>query len=154
MALKDVVKLNRKTFVNPRGWLGYDLLKTQTLMLWDILKNAFTPAKPTRSETFEQAMQRLKLTEADVQESKESYFSYAIGFVILACVSLAASFYYLIQHGTFAGFLLGIATTGLFLAQAFRFHFWYFQIKHKKLGCTFDEWRKGRTNEEKGGGEE
>jgi len=31
MALKDVVKVSRKTFFNPRAWVGYDQVKTSTL---------------------------------------------------------------------------------------------------------------------------
>ena len=51
---------------------------------------------------------------------------------------------YLLFSGFLLSCLLAIAVSILSLSQAFRYHFWYFQIKHRKLGCTFEEWREGK----------
>jgi intracellular multiplication protein IcmV len=147
MPVKDVFKVSRKTFFNPRAWLGYDELKNQTKTIWDTLRALFTSSKPQRQETFEQAMQRLQLSEKDIKEKQATYLNYAIAFIILAVCSFLSSFYYLIHHHTFSGMILGFAVTTLFATQAFRFHFWYFQIKHRKLGCTYKEWRQGKPFE-------
>lgn len=147
MALKDVFKVSRKTFFNPSGWLGYNEIKSYTRFLWETLKNLFIPAKPEHSETFEQALDRLHLTETDIQISAKHYLIYAIIFVVLAVGAIGYSFYLLLVHGTLAGWILSIAVAALFFSQAFRFHFWYFQIKHRKLGCTFAEWRRGKPFE-------
>jgi intracellular multiplication protein IcmV len=149
MAIKDVFKVNRKTFFNPRGWIGYDELANQTQNIWDILKNLIAPAKPQRKESFTEAMQRLNLTEADLKEKSQTFINYTIGFILLGFCSFIFSFYYLLHHHTIAGFLIGLAVTILFATQAFRFHFWHFQIKHRKLGCTFAEWRNGKPFEPK-----
>lgn len=149
MPIKDVFKVSRKTFINPSAWIGYKSLSNGTKAIWGVIKDTITPDKPQRQETFEQAMQRFKLTETDIQKQSKDYFFYSISFVLLAAFSFMASFYFLFIHKTFAGLLLGFAVTALFLAQAFRFNFWHFQIKHRKLGCTFDEWRHGRTIDRK-----
>ncbi len=146
MAIKDVLKVSRKTFLNPREWIGYDAIKDQTKTIWDILKALFTPAKPEREETFEQAMQRLELTEADVKTRGQTYFIYALSFLLLSIIAFFVDCYLLIYYHIISGFFLGLAVTLLLATQAFRFHFWYFQIKHRKLGCTFQEWRNGKIN--------
>ena len=144
MPLKDAVKVSRKTFFNPRGWAGYDSLKTQVVITWGIVKNLFSPAAPRRQETFEQAVQRLNLSEKEIQQVSNRYLVYAYAFVILGVGTLFFSFYLLLHHGTPAGWMLGLLTTALFFVFAFRYHFWHFQIKHRKLGCTFEEWRQGK----------
>lgn len=146
MALKDVLKVSRKTFFDPRGWLGFDTLKTSSLGLWAILKGLFSIAEPTRRETFAEAMQRLQLTEDDLQKTSQRYFSLTAIFIFLGVVTLLTSFYFLFHHETVAGWILAIATASIFFSQAFRYHFWFFQIKHRKLGCTLKEWWRGKPD--------
>ena len=144
MAIKDIFKLSRKTFFDPAGWLGYESVKDTTVTIWAILKGLFVSPTPERKETFAEAMQRLGLTEADVEKAETRYLLVAFFFLILGSLAFAVSFYYLLHHGTVSGFLLALATAAILFSQAFRYHFWYFQTKYRKLGCTFEEWRRGK----------
>jgi intracellular multiplication protein IcmV len=146
MALKDVVKVSRKTFFNPSQWFGYTQFKSNTQFMWDILKSIFYPPASTKKETFAEAQKRLKLTDAEINQTGQDYLLYALVFMLLGIFTLVFSFYLLFHHLAFLGFVLGLAVTGLFLSQAFKYHFLFFQIKHRKLGCTFDEWWKGSVN--------
>lgn len=146
MALKDILKVNRKTFFDPSGWLGYGLLKSQSRYLYDTLKQVITPPKPTHSETFEEAMKRLHISMTDVASLEKTYTMYSYVFFGLAIVAVLSSIYLLFAYSTLAGFILGIGVTALFLTQSFRYNFWAFQIKHRKLGCTFEEWKTGKIN--------
>jgi intracellular multiplication protein IcmV len=38
------------------------------------------------------------------------------------------------------GLLPTLAISVSVLSQAFRYHFWLFQIKTQKLGCTLNDW--------------
>lgn len=143
MAIGDLFRVNRKTFFNPRAWINYEVIRDSTLMAWGLLMAIFTVPTPEREETFEQAKARLKLTEADIQQAGRNYFIYAVIFALIGVVVFIYSFYLLIVHHTGHGWLIGLSVSALFLGQSFRFHFWYFQIKHHKLGCTFAEWRQG-----------
>jgi intracellular multiplication protein IcmV len=120
-------------------WLGYEQIKDTTVRMRSILTTVMVPARPRFSETFEEAMIRLNLTEADLQKRQHEFTRLLIFFVGLATVVLGYALYL-----AFAGsFLPSLITFGLAfycLTQAFRFHFWLFQIKNKKLGCTFKEW--------------
>ena len=144
MPLKDVVKVSRKTFFDPRGWAGYDLLRAQFVITWGILKNLFSPAAPTREETFEEAVKRLHLSEEAIQQTSRNYLIFSYVFVLCGLGTLGFSFHLLLNHGTAAGWILGLLSTALFFVFSFRYHFWHFQIKHRKLGCTFAEWRQGK----------
>src|ERR1700722_17899789 len=140
MAIKDVFKVSRKTFVNPSGWFGYNDVKASIETSWELMKGLFVIPEPTHSETFEEALARQGVTEEEAQKRGNDFLTYAMVFFALGVVTFCFSFYILIVHRTFAGCLLGMSVTALFLGQAFRFHFWYFQIKKRKLGCTFEEW--------------
>lgn len=144
MAIKDIFTVNRKTFFNPKASLGYDTIKRQARLIVDIGKDTFIPVKPERQETFEEAMQRLNLTEDDIKSSEENYLIYSLIFVALGAIAFSASFILLFYYNTLSGFLMGLGATALLLTQAFRFHFWHFQIKYRKLGCTFEEWKRGK----------
>lgn len=149
MAIKDAFKITRKTFFNPAGWLGYNELKTYNRIIWSSLKDLTTIEKPQRTETFEEAMQRLDQTDADVQVTSDRYLLYAVIFVGLSALTFAAGFVFLIGYGKLSGCVLAMACTAILLTYAFRFHFWHFQIKHRKLGCTFNDWWRGAPSVDK-----
>lgn len=149
MAIKDVLKVNRKTFINPRAWLGYDLLKQQSQTLYETVRGVFTGAAlpDAPAETFEQAKTRLNLTEEDIQTSGQNYLMFAILYAGIGLVTIGFGIYLLV--GLFiSGFIISLSLAAFLFGQAFRNHFWYFQIKNRKLGCTLEEWRSGSVKHE------
>ena len=150
MAFKDIFKISRKTFFDPTAWLGWNELSSYNQVIGGTLKTTFTPDETRRTETFEQALQRLRVTEADLQETAKRYQLYRLIFLLLSIGSLLVGFYYLFAFKTLAGLVLAIAVASLFGAQAFRYDFWYFQIKQRKLGCTVDEWWRDKVDSPKG----
>jgi len=141
MGVFDVFKVSRKTFFNPSGWLGWDGLKNINYMLGAILRPLFTKQEPTRQESFEEAMERLGLTEEDLKNTIASYQSYSLLFLLVSIILFTYSFYLLFAHGAIGGFLLGLGVTAVSLIQAYKYDFWVFQMRRRKLGATFVEWR-------------
>ncbi len=141
MAIKDVFKVSRKTFINPRAWLGYDSLKNHTQTIKTLVKDAATVRKPEVTETFDEAIERLGLKKEDLNSTEKTYFIYALLFFVLAVADFIYGVYLLFFHVAFLGFILALAVCVLLLSQAFRYHFWVYQIQQRKLGCTFEEWR-------------
>lgn len=141
MAIRDMFKISRKTFLNPTGWIDYDNLKFRTQTMWDVLKGLFTIETADRVETFEQSMQRQGLSEAAVEQLKKTYQLYTVIFFICGLLLFFYSFYLLFGPHTLAGFLIGVAGSGVFFSQAFRFDFWVMQMTQRKLGMTFDDWK-------------
>lgn len=149
MPLKDAIKISRKTFFNPRGWLGYDFVKAQTKYLWKnlafVFGGFFHPEKAEVTETFEEALARMGLTEKSVQENQQIYFNFAIFFLLVGLVLMGLWVFYLAEKHYSASFI-SLSLGLVLLAHAFKYHFWYFQIKHRKLGCTFAEWLQGKPH--------
>ena len=62
----------------------------------------------------------------------------------LAMIGGAFAFYayamYQMLYGGVLSVILSLVLSFVSLALAFRYHFWHFQIKHRKLGCSFQEW--------------
>lgn len=142
MAIRDIFKVTRKTFVNPSAWIDYESLRFQNRTIYDALKNIFTTQQPMREESFEQAMKRLGMTEEDVQYGATNYRLFAMVFLIIGLLIMFYSFYLLFQHAAFLGWLLGLSAAALFFAQAFKYDFWSLQMRRRKLGLTFTDWKK------------
>jgi intracellular multiplication protein IcmV len=147
MPASKLFKITRKTFVDPAGWMDLDSLKDSNKTIIQSIKNLFTVDRPLREETFEQAVDRLELTEEDIKHAYKSYRRYAIWFCVIGLLVFLYSFYLLFRYFTFAGWLIGIASSALFFTQAFKYDFWAFQIKNKKLGSTFEEWKRSVLGE-------
>ncbi|MFN7097984.1 MAG: type IV secretion protein IcmV, partial [Gammaproteobacteria bacterium] len=47
---------------------------------------------------------------------------------------------YLLWQGSFGSASLAFVVMLISIATACRYHFWYFQVKNRKLGCTIKEW--------------
>lgn len=142
MAIRDIFKVSRKTFFDPASWSNYNGMKDMNRSLFAMLGELFTPEKPLREETFEEAMARLALTPEEVEKRKTLFRQYTWIFFGLGVILFLYAFYLIIVHHTIAGFVLAFATSLLFLVQAFRFDFWAFQIHSQRLGVSFKEWRQ------------
>ena len=132
---------------NVRNWLDFDRLKAFTLYLWNGFKRMFVPQSKEASETFDEALKRMNINENDLQNKKKALYRLSI----LMCVFAACVFIYAVYHIFFGGIkavLLSFVLMAIALILAFRYHFWYFQIKERKLGCSIQEWyRQGFMGE-------
>ena len=128
-----------KPFVNFPAWMGLGMLRTQTRSLTGTLKSLFTPKQPHYQETYEEGIARMGLTDIDLKARMKELKRMA---GIMALISFAILSYatYLIWSAHFLGAMVGMAVSTIPLAQGFKFHFWYFQLKKRKFGCTFKEW--------------
>ena len=126
---------------NVRSWLDFDRLKAFTLYLVNGFKQMFIPQKKEAKESFEQALNRLNIDEKDLDEKKKSLYRLSL----LMCSSAAVIFIYMSYQMVFGGIkavILSFILMLIALVLAFKYHFWYFQIKERKLGCSIAEWYK------------
>lgn len=131
-----------KPLVDFPRWMDTPTLANNAKMIAGLAKRIFTAPKATRTETFEEAMSRLNLTETDIQRRKKEFLRLICIFGLLSILLYAYSFY-LLSHSYIRGGILALIVSTIALMRVFRFHFWYFQIKKRKLGCTFKEWLQG-----------
>jgi len=132
---------------NVRAWIDFDRTKSFTFYLVNGFKKMFVPQKNEGGETFEEAMSRLNISEKELEDKKSALYRLSL----LMCAAAIGIFGYAIYHiiyGSYRAVIISLVVTMIALALAFRYHFWYFQIKERKLGCTMQEWyRKGLLGE-------
>jgi len=121
--------------------MGLPYLAAFTKSITGSAREMIKPRQSEREETFEEAVTRLQLTEEDIQKRKKQFLNLAISFGVFAFVVLCYTVY-LFWNGHILAGILGVAVTIMILTQVFRYHFWHFQMKKRKLGCTLKEWLK------------
>lgn len=133
------------TFFDVPRWVNVKQYVETNKTLYTKIKDSFRVARPMREETFEAAMQRLKLSEQDLNErmpANQRALTILLSFVIALCLYG----FYLMFTGAIAGTLVILAVIALSSVRAFQYSFWNFQIKHRKLGCSFKEWFSGKVD--------
>jgi intracellular multiplication protein IcmV len=139
-----------KTFLNVPAWLSFKQLKQNTEGLLSSYRSIQHMDEGIESpETFEQAVKRLKLTDAGL---KKYIHQLAVRAVVFFTMSILGFIYTVFMFYS-AGLLAGIATLLISLILfiiGFFAHFYRFQITHRKLGCSFKEYFSNRIDGEKG----
>lgn len=122
-----------------RQWSDWDRVKNGGQFIQTGIKKVFvaSPSKPT--ETFEEATKRLNLNQEALATRAHALFRLSILMLILS-VSLLIYAVYHVFYGTWHAALLTVSLASIAAVFSFRYHFWYFQIKSQKLGCSISEW--------------
>jgi intracellular multiplication protein IcmV len=136
------LKKGAKPFVDVQSWLNLDQLKNYGKSISDIGKSLFIPQKASRNETFEQAIRRFNLSEADLNKKAENLYNLSIIFCAIALCLLGYVIYLIITHASIMAVIVTLVLSSIILTKAFSYHFWVFQIKKRRLGCSLQEWFK------------
>lgn len=120
-------------------WMSLDHIEETFDRTKLVVQDLFKPQKSTRKESFEQAVDRLALTEEDIEQRKREFTKLTIAFIVIAILILGYGGVMLYKGKAWITLIAAFLSIYAF-SQAFRFHFWLFQLKNKKLGCTFSEW--------------
>lgn len=132
-----------KPFVNVPAWMGWKGLKEDQARLKRLAKSVLTPEETLterRRETFEAAAARLGLNESAIRARERYCKRLATLYIGIALILIFYAFYVWIALGEFFGFLMTLIAVWIALALAFRQHFWYTQMKERRLGLSFREW--------------
>ncbi len=92
-----------------------------------------------RKETFAEAVARLSLSEQDIQHKAIAFRRLAYTFILFACLMIAYAIYSYL-HDAMVAAVVSAGVSSLMWANAFRFHFWFFQTVQRRLGCSMGEW--------------
>lgn len=129
-----------RTIFNPKVWMDLDQVKSSTNYITDGTKKLFTlKQKVSSGETFEETMKRLGLDEKAILKQQKSLFRLALMMVLLS-LGVFAYAMTLIYSGSFHSAAATIVIFLVILALAFRYHFWHYQLKVRRLGCGLKEW--------------
>lgn len=131
-----------KSIFNVRVWLDYERLKAYTLYLTGMAKKLVVPnqeKKKEKEKDFSKTVSGLNLSEKDLEERSKALYRWSMLMCTFALGLFGYAIYQIIT-GTARAFVLSLIVGLIALVMGFRYHFWYFQIKERKLGCTFKEW--------------
>jgi intracellular multiplication protein IcmV len=137
-----------------RGWFGWRLAWNQAARGGRFIRSTaislFVPAQATLTESFEEALVRLHLTENDIADRIKSFRRLFIIFLTASSCLFGYALFMLYIENSYSVALACFGLTAFLIGQAFRYHFWLFQMKRRKLGCSFKEWMKeGLLNAQK-----
>ncbi|MGC1182142.1 type IVB secretion system protein IcmV [Legionella sp.] len=137
------------SILNVRAWFDWERIKYFTLYLSNGFQRLFIPQGNKKTESFNEAVTKLNIDDESLLAKQNALFRLSMVMMVVACLILGYSGYQLF-YGSFKAFIVSLIVTLIALTLAFRYHFWYYQIKHRKLGCTFDEWlKRGLLGEKK-----
>jgi intracellular multiplication protein IcmV len=127
-----------KPLVNFPRWMGLSQIWRQGQGIYRMIQDMRRPEQPIVRETFEEALKRLNISESDLKERMKFTYRFALIYTFFGLIFLAYTIY-MIFHGLL-GSILGLLITALLFTFAYREHFWYYQMKVRRLGCSFREW--------------
>lgn len=124
-----------------KRWLGTDRIVGSTRTVRALAKDVFAsaPSEEVKNLNFEECLKHYNMTEADLElrmKQAQKWIAFCLGGSVLA---FAYMIYQIHAHefiATFVCFMIAALT----LVYAFREHFNLFQMRQRRLGCTFGEW--------------
>lgn len=128
-----------RSFLDIPRWMGAEHLKRNARSIRSMLRGFSTVKKPELEETFEQAITRMGLNEQRLEERKAEFFRLAMIY-LAAALGAFAYLLYLIFHGHYRALMLSLTLVIVLFSFFFREHFWYTQMKYRRLGMTFGQW--------------
>jgi intracellular multiplication protein IcmV len=132
-----------KPLVNFPLWLGWKQISSATKDLKETAEYVFNKSESKtkkREETFEQAAYRLRLDDQAIEQRAMNFLRLAIFYLVFAAGLFIYAIYLFIETSHVLGTAMSLVLSTVLLVYAYREHFWYFQLKKRKFGCTFKEW--------------
>lgn len=123
----------------PKEWSSYEMMREITEYLIEGFMRLFVLRKESQSEQLDQVMHRYSLSEKDILARKRVFFRMALLMLLVSVAVFSYTMYHLL-YAHYRAVMLSSVVFLLSLTVAFRYHFWYFQLKKRKLGCSFKEW--------------
>lgn len=134
------VKSFFKSFVDVKRWVSYDELSINIKTTLNLMRRVFfRSTKKLQSETYEESVARLNLTEEQLTSRKKVFLYSAIIYLFFA-IGLFAYFIYLLMGSHLYTAAFDLILVILIAVTAYREHLWYLQMQKRKLGCTFHDW--------------
>lgn len=132
---------------NVRSWIDWERVKGFTFYLGHGIKQLFVVQEMDNERPFDDVKTQFNLTEAQLLSKQKALFRLCLLMLLIGLLILTYTLY-LLFSGHLAAFFLGLVVSLLAFVLAFRYHYWYFQIKIRKLGCSVSQWfRQGILGE-------
>lgn len=141
MGLRQYVKNTVKDNTNVKTWSSWETVKDNARTVYGFVQD-LKPVDQTGlpvPTTFEAAIRQYGLSEADIRSRMRTHFFVAVFCLVLGFVAIGWMIF-LLTKLMFLSALVAFSLGALMLAYAFREHFFYFQMKQRRLNCSVSEW--------------
>lgn len=130
--------------LNPKQWLGINTLKQQTVQLSQTFKSSILLKDKEHSDhykpaSFEECLKHYNISEDDLKTKMRNSLWTAYFCLGLSVGTLSYMFYQIKHHLMLSAFMC-VTLTFLLWVIALREHFYLFQMRQRRLGCTLKEW--------------
>lgn len=120
-------------------WMGMAEIKNNATAIKDLFNSITDKEKPEFTETFEEAVIRLELTESEITQRTLNFLKLTWVYLFFAfCVLVYAA--YLYYMGDILGMFMCFPVISVLCSFSFKEHFWYTQMKHRRLGMSAKDW--------------
>ena len=152
MGIRNIVKRGVSGGFSPTRWMSVESIKENGHFIGELFQAVFYRKKSKnealQKKSFEEVMQHFKMTEKDLEmrmRKSRLLILFCLGLGILVLGYMA----YLYIDGQLLAGTICLMLSFVMFSYAFREHFNLFQMKQRRLGCTFKEWfnslsRKGQ----------
>lgn len=120
-------------------WMGMAEIKNNASAIKGLFNSITDKEKPEFSETFEEAVTRLELSETEITQRTLNFLKLTWIYLFFACCVLAYAVY-LYSIGDSLGMFMCFPVISVLCSFAFKEHFWYTQLKHRRLGMSAKDW--------------
>jgi len=142
MGVKKILKKGFFSALNPVNLIGIDSLKQQTARVSAIFKSTMKDAKEGdgyKPTSFEDCMSHYDVTEEDLKNKMRNAL-YTTYFCLVFSLLTFSYMFFQISKSSFMGGLMCLILTVLLWSMGIREHFNLYQMKQRRLGCSFKEW--------------
>lgn len=135
------IKLLFDKYFNFKDWIDLKRTKEISNYFLNIFKKFFVPQKINQAQVraFDDVVKEMGLTEEDISK-KFVTFKRMYRVMLFSAVFFYVYSLYEILYGGILAVMVAVVLAFVCLALAFRYHFWYFQVKKRKLGCSIKDW--------------
>ncbi|MCX7115413.1 MAG: type IVB secretion system protein IcmV [Gammaproteobacteria bacterium] len=124
-----------------RSWLDIERVQDFFAYMCDSSRRLLIPPKKGDTESFEAVIKELGLTDHDLQVQANALWWWSMLLLAVSAGIVAITIYHGL-YGHLRACILSVLVTMVGLVAAFRYHFLYFQIKTRTLGCPIGTWFK------------
>ncbi|MFM8454670.1 MAG: hypothetical protein ACKOAD_06940 [Gammaproteobacteria bacterium] len=123
----------------PKQWFLVEDIKKHGQEVYQAGRELLKTQQAQRNESFEEALMRLEISEQQLNDMLMVFRNFFI-FYFLFSLALFSYGMWLAFNANMPGFFMSLASCFLSASFAFRYHFWLFQLKQRKLGCNLKDW--------------
>lgn len=148
MAKQSRIKKRLKKHYNFAEWIGKDNIKKNSKSLYQGYKKIFNQDNISRID-FKKSNERdiddlliyHNISKVELFERYKLFRKLFVMFFIFALALLVYTIKLLLEYDILS-FCVGLSVVLICLANSFRYHFWAYQIKIGKVGCSIYSWAK------------